>query len=73
MNAPGPSWRTLAGIVLIILLVIGWSIVVVAGSVLIQGRPWPVHLTYYLVAGTIWALPLKPLLRWMLAGHRHDD
>lgn len=26
---------------------------------------WAVYLAYYVVAGTVWAFPLKPVFRWM--------
>ena len=60
-----PTWRKPAGIGLILLLIILWAVIVVSASELLAGLPWPVHAVYYLVAGTIWVLPLKPLLRWM--------
>ena len=60
-----PSWRKPAGIGLILLLILVWAVIVVSASVLLDGLPWPVHVVYYVIAGTIWVLPLKPLLRWM--------
>jgi hypothetical protein len=63
-----PSWRKPAGIGLILLLILVWSVLVVSASDLIAGLPWPVHAFYYVVAGIIWILPLKPLLRWMETG-----
>lgn len=60
-----PTWRKPAGIGLILLLILVWAVVVTSASELLTGLPWPVHAIYYLVAGTIWVLPLKPLLRWM--------
>jgi hypothetical protein len=41
---------------------------VVSASDLLAGLPWPVHAFYYVVAGIVWILPLKPLLRWMETG-----
>ena len=63
-----PRWRQPAGIGLILLLIIVWSVIVVSASSILVGTPWPVHLIYYLVAGIVWILPLKPLLRWMETG-----
>lgn len=60
-----PSWRKPAGIGLILLLILIWAVIVVAAADLLAGSPWPVHALYYLIAGTVWVLPLKPLLRWM--------
>jgi hypothetical protein len=63
-----PSWRKPAGIGLILLLILVWSALVVSASDILSGVPWPVHALYYFVAGTVWILPLKPLLRWMETG-----
>ena len=60
-----PSWRSLAGIVLILLLIAVWSALVVTVFDLIADAPWPLQALYFLVAGTVWVLPLRPLLRWM--------
>jgi hypothetical protein len=70
-----PTWRQPAGILLILALIAVWSVVVVSASSLIAGLPWPVHVAYYVVAGIVWILPLKPLLRWMETGRwrRIDD
>ena len=65
---PEPSWRKPAGMFLILLLITVWAVIVVAVSDLLVGLPWPVHAFYYLVAGTAWILPLKPLLKWMETG-----
>ncbi len=71
-----PSWRKPAGIGLILLLIIVWAVIVVsvAGLLagLLAGLPWPVHALYYTIAGIIWILPLKPLLRWMETGTWRD-
>ena len=51
-----------------LLLILVWSVLVVSASTLLDGLPWPVHLIYYAVAGIVWILPLKPLIRWMHTG-----
>jgi hypothetical protein len=61
-----PSWRSLAGIGLIMLLIAGWSVLVVTVFGRITGAAWPLQALFFIVAGTAWVLPLKPLLRWML-------
>ncbi|PWG03369.1 DUF2842 domain-containing protein [Sphingosinicella humi] len=63
-----PSWRKPFGMFLILLLILVWSIIVVSLAGLLDGLPWPVHALYYTVAGIVWILPLKPLLRWMETG-----
>lgn len=67
-----PSWRKPAGIGLILLLIIVWAVIVVSVAGLLAGLPWPVHALYYTIAGIIWILPLKPLLRWMETGTWRD-
>ncbi|HYN45491.1 MAG TPA: DUF2842 domain-containing protein [Allosphingosinicella sp.] len=63
-----PTWRQPAGIALILAWITAWSVLVVSASSLIADQAWPVHVLYYLIAGIVWILPLKPLLRWMEIG-----
>jgi predicted membrane channel-forming protein YqfA (hemolysin III family) len=63
-----PSWRQGAGMALILALIAGWAVLVVSAAPLIAGAPKWVHVIFYLVAGIVWILPLKPLLRWMETG-----
>jgi predicted membrane channel-forming protein YqfA (hemolysin III family) len=68
IQAPPPSLRKLAGIVLILLLITVWA-AFVASFARLTGR-WPVlvQALFYLVMGMIWIIPLKPLVRWMQSG-----
>ena len=66
-----PSWRKPFGMALILLLIILWAVLVVSAAVFLEGLPWPVHAIYYLVAGIVWVLPLRPLLLWMETGRWH--
>jgi hypothetical protein len=59
------SGRNLVGIFLILLLIGTWSFAVVTVYDRIAGAAWPLQALFFLVAGTAWVLPLKPLLRWM--------
>lgn len=63
-----PSWRKPAGIGLILLLIVLWSVAVASLSPLIGALPALVQALVYLVAGIVWILPLKPLLLWMETG-----
>jgi hypothetical protein len=63
-----PRWRTGLGMILIVLLIILWCVLVVWGADLVAGTPWPVQAAYYLIAGIVWILPMKPLIRWMHRG-----
>ena len=63
-----PSWRSAAGMFLILLLIGAWSVAVVSAYELIADVAWPLQALFFLVAGIAWVLPLKPLLRWMQSG-----
>jgi hypothetical protein len=63
-----PSWRKPAGIFLILLLIAVWAWVVVSIADLFPAMPWPVRALYFVTAGIVWILPLKPLLRWIELG-----
>jgi hypothetical protein len=63
-----PSWRKPAGIFLILLLIAVWAWLVVTIADLLPGMPWPVRALYFVTAGIVWILPLKPLLRWIELG-----
>ena len=52
----------------ILFLILVWCVLVVSASSLIAAWPWPLHAAYYLAAGIVWILPLRPLLRWMHTG-----
>lgn len=63
-----PKWRVGAGIAAILLLIVVLAALVASLSGTI-GR-WPVlaQALFYLVAGIIWIVPMKPLLVWMETG-----
>ena len=63
-----PSGRTLGGMFLILALIVAWSVAAVSAYDLVARAAWPLQALYFLVAGTVWVLPLKPLLRWMQIG-----
>lgn len=63
-----PSWRKPAGMFLILTLIALWTGIVVSVSPWVGTWPVLVQAIFYLVAGTVWILPLKPLLRWMELG-----
>ncbi len=63
-----PSWRKPFGILAIFLLVGLWAMAVASAGPWINGLPTLVQTIVYLIAGTIWLLPLGPALRWMETG-----
>lgn len=65
---PEPSWRKPAGMFLILLLIAVWAGMVVAAADTIGDWHIAVQTLFYLIAGTVWIVPLKPLLQWMETG-----
>ena len=63
-----PRWRMPAGIAMILLLILIWAAIVVSLSDRIGALPFVLEMLVYVVAGTVWIAPLKPLLRWMETG-----
>ena len=68
MPVARPSWRKPAGVGLILLLIAGWAALVATGADYLTALPWPIHVLYFVTAGLVWVLPLRPLLRWMETG-----
>lgn len=64
----GPTWRKPTGMALILLLITVWTVLVASLSPWIGRWPTLVQALFYLIAGIIWIIPLKPLLRWMELG-----
>ena len=64
-----PSWRRGAGIAAILLLIVLWAVIVASFSRVVGQWPVLVQALFYLVVGTAWIAPLKPLLRWSQTGH----
>ena len=63
MRARAELARKPVGILLILLLIAGWAVLVASAAPLIEARAaLAAHIVYYLVAGIVWILPLKPLL-----------
>ncbi len=69
---PQPSWRKPAGIFLILLLITAWAALIVTLSRWVSNWPVLLQAPFYLIAGIVWILPLKPLLRWMELGTWRD-
>ncbi|MEA3078996.1 MAG: hypothetical protein QOF05_404 [Sphingomonadales bacterium] len=63
-----PSSRKLVGIAAILLLIAVWAAFVAALAPFV-GR-WPVlaQAPFYLIMGTVWIAPLKPVVRWIETG-----
>ncbi len=63
-----PTWRKPFGMLLIMLLIVGWAGLVAGEADRIATLPHLVQALVYLVTGIVWIAPLKPLLRWMELG-----
>ena len=63
-----PSWRRLAGIAAILLLIVLWAVLIASFSTVIGRFPILVQALFYLIMGIAWIVPLKPLLRWSQTG-----
>ena len=67
-----PTWRKPAGALLILAIIALWAVLVLLCSPWIGRLPPLAQAPVYLVAGIVWILPLKPLLRWMELGRRRS-
>ena len=63
-----PSYRKLAGIGLILLVIAIWAAFVASLARVVGSWPVLVQAPYYLLMGLGWIIPLKPLVRWMQTG-----
>ena len=68
MAVEKPKWRTGAGIIGILLLIVLLAVFVASFSGTVGRWPALVQAVFYLVIGIVWIAPLKPLLRWMETG-----
>lgn len=63
-----PSWRKPVGMLGILAYVTAWAIAIASLSGVIGDWHILIQAGFYLIAGIIWILPLKPVLRWMETG-----
>ena len=64
-----PSWRKPIGMLGILAYVTIWAVAVASLSGLVGLWPVIAQAVFYVIAGTIWIMPLKPVLKWMETGH----
>jgi predicted membrane channel-forming protein YqfA (hemolysin III family) len=60
-----PSWRKPAGVLMMLAGLAVYAVLIASLSGWIGKAPVLVQAVFYLIAGIVWVLPLKPLLRWM--------
>jgi hypothetical protein len=63
-----PTWRKPAGMLVILLIILLWSGIIVSVSDFIGAQNIAIQSIIYLVAGTIWIAPMRPLMIWMETG-----
>ena len=67
-----PSTKKLIGLIVFLpaLLIYAGIVVTIADHV---PNHWLIQLVYYVIAGTVWAFPLKPVMMWMNRPAPADD
>jgi len=65
---PEPTWRKPAGMIGMIVYIAIYALIISVLSDQILGAPQYVQVAFYLVAGLVWVVPLKPLFLWMNTG-----
>ena len=68
MSPPDPSPRKLIGIGIIAAIIVVWAAFVASMAPFVGKWPVLVQAPYYLFVGVVWAIPLKPLIRWIQTG-----
>ena len=68
-----PRWRPTAGVFLILGIIAGWTILIASLADVVSSWPALVQALFYIAAGLIWVLPLKPILRWSETGRWRKD
>lgn len=68
-----PRSRPTAGVFMILGIIIVWAVLIASLSEVVGRWPALVQLLFYIVAGLIWILPLRPILRWSETGRWRAD
>ncbi|MEK6638544.1 MAG: DUF2842 domain-containing protein [Pseudomonadota bacterium] len=68
-----PSWRKPFGIFVMLALITGVAVLAGTLSSTIAALHWAVQAGVYVILGTCWIIPLKPLLRWIETGKFRND
>ncbi|GAA4006290.1 DUF2842 domain-containing protein [Sphingomonas humi] len=63
-----PRARPTAGVFMIIGIIIVWAVLIVSLADTVSRWPALVQLPFYIAAGIVWILPLRPILRWSETG-----
>lgn len=65
---PTPTWRIPVGTLLMLTIIGVWAALIVSQSERISQLHILFQAIIYLIAGTIWILPMRPLVIWMETG-----
>lgn len=57
-------WRTLVTGIAIVATIVVYAALVSTVSPMLRSVPWPIEVAAYAVAGFVWILPLRRLVRW---------
>lgn len=68
-----PRSRPTAGVFMIMGIIIVWAILIASLSDVVSRWPALVQLLFYIAAGIVWILPLRPILRWSETGRWRAD
>jgi predicted membrane channel-forming protein YqfA (hemolysin III family) len=68
-----PRGRPTAAVFMILAVILVWAVLVASVSDTVTRWPAAVQLLFYIVAGIVWILPLKPILRWSETGRWRND
>lgn len=68
-----PRGRPAAGVFMIIGIIIVWAVLIASLSDTVSRWPAWVQLPFYIAAGIVWILPLRPILRWSETGRWRAD
>ena len=63
-----PRPRPTIAIFMVLGVIVVWAVIVASVAPLVTRWPALIQLVFYLVAGFIWVLPLKPIMRWSETG-----
>lgn len=68
-----PRPRPTAAVFMILGIIIIWAALIASLGDVIGRWPALVQLLFYIGAGVVWILPLKPILRWSETGRWRND
>lgn len=68
-----PRARPTAGVFMILGVIAVWAALVASVADVVSAWPALVQLLFYMVAGIVWILPLRPILRWSETGRWRSD